>query len=262
MEDFVALEEPLEIQLSHISNGQRVVRPISITMRTPGQDKDLALGFLQTEGIIYSVEQVQEVLVPIDENFCRPEENRLRIILEDDVSIDAGKMDRNFYTTSSCGVCGKASLEALNMAGSKAFTGKSPKVRKATVLQLPEKLFHQQEAFIKTGGLHAAGLFDATGEMKVLREDVGRHNAVDKVAGAVLQDSMLTADESVLLVSGRTSFEIVQKAVRAGIPFVAAVGAPSSLAVELANTFNLTLLGFVNVERFNIYSSPERVLTG
>jgi FdhD protein len=262
VEDFVALEEPLEIQLSHMSNGQRVVRSISITMRTPGHDKDLALGFLQTEGIICRAEQVQEVLVPIDENFCRPEENRLRIILEDDVSVDAGKMDRNFYTTSSCGICGKASLEALNMSGSKAFTGNGPKVRKETVLQLPQKLFHHQEAFIKTGGLHAAGLFDATGEMKVLREDVGRHNAVDKVAGAVLQDSVLPADESVLLVSGRTSFEIVQKAVRAGIPFVAAVGAPSSLAVELANTFNLTLLGFVNVERFNIYSSPERVLTG
>jgi FdhD protein len=258
VEDFVAVEEPLEIQLSYLSNGQRVVRSISITMRTPGHDKDLALGFLRTEGIICSVEQVREVLVPVDEKFCRPEENRLRIILEDDVSVDVGKMDRNFYTTSSCGICGKASLEALNMAGAKAFTGNCPKVRKETVLQLPQKLLQQQEAFLKTGGLHAVGLFDANGEIKVLREDVGRHNAVDKIAGALLQDTLLIAAESLLLVSGRTSFEIIQKAVRAGIPIIASIGSPSSMAVEIAMAFNLTLLGFVSSERFNVYSSPER----
>ena len=258
MEDFVAVEEPLEIQLSYLSKGQRVVRAISITMRTPGHDKDLALGFLRTEGIICSVEQVREVLVPVDEKFCRPEENRLRIILEDDVSVDVGKMDRNFYTTSSCGICGKASLEALNMAGAKAFTGNCPKVRKETVLQLPQKLLQQQEAFLKTGGLHAVGLFDANGEIKVLREDVGRHNAVDKIAGALLQDTLLIAAESLLLVSGRTSFEIIQKAVRAGIPIIASIGSPSSMAVEIAMAFNLTLLGFVSSERFNVYSSPER----
>ena len=146
------------------------------------------------------------------------------------------------------------------MDGIEPFSGVSPTVQQETVLQLPQSLFQQQEAFIKTGGLHAAGLFDANGGIKVLREDVGRHNAVDKVAGAILQDSIFSSSESILLVSGRTSFEIVQKAIRAGIPFVAAVGAPSSLAVELANTFNLTLLGFVNSERFNIYSAPQRVL--
>ena len=152
MEDFVAVEEPFEIQLSHISNGQRVVRSISITMRTPGHDKDLALGFLRTEGIICRAEQVQEVLVPVDEKSCKPEENRIRIVLEENIAVDLDQLKRHFYTTSSCGICGKASLEALNMAGSKAFTGNCPKVRKETLLQLPQKLFQQQEAFIKTGG--------------------------------------------------------------------------------------------------------------
>ena len=254
----MAVEEPLEIQLSYLAKGRRVVRSISITMRTPGHDKDLALGFLQTEGIICSMEQVQDVIVPVDEKSCSP--NRLRIILEDDVSVDVGKMDRNFYTTSSCGICGKASLEALNMAGSSAFTGNSPKLLKEIVFMLPKKLLQHQDTFRKTGGVHAAGLFNANGELQTLREDVGRHNAVDKVAGSILQDNTLCPQESILLVSGRTSFEIIQKAVRAEIPFVLGVGPPSSLAVELSNTFNVTLLGFVSTDRFNVYSSPERLL--
>ncbi|MBT5692655.1 MAG: formate dehydrogenase accessory sulfurtransferase FdhD [Opitutae bacterium] len=260
MEDFVALEEPLEIQLSYLLKGQRVVRSITITMRTPGQDKDLALGFLLTEGIICNLGQVQDVIVPVDEKSGKPEENRLRVILGDAVSVDVGKMDRNFYTTSSCGICGKASLEALNMAGSNAFTGNRPKLLKEIIFILPKELLQHQSTFLKTGGLHAAGLFNANGELQTLREDVGRHNAVDKVAGSILQDNTLCPQESILLVSGRTSFEIVQKAVRAEIPFVLGVGPPSSLAVELSNTFNVTLLGFVSSERFNIYSSPERVL--
>jgi FdhD protein len=260
VEDFVALEEPLEIQLSYLLKGQRVVRSITITMRTPGQDKDLALGFLLTEGIICNLGQVQDVIVPVDEKSGKPEENRLRVILGDAVSVDVGKMDRNFYTTSSCGICGKASLEALNMAGSNAFTGNRPKLLKEIIFILPKELLQHQSTFLKTGGLHAAGLFNANGELQTLREDVGRHNAVDKVAGSILQDNTLCPQESILLVSGRTSFEIVQKAVRAEIPFVLGVGPPSSLAVELSNTFNVTLLGFVSSERFNIYSSPERVL--
>ena len=260
VEDFVALEEPLEIQLSYLLKGQRVVRSITITMRTPGQDKDLALGFLLTEGIICNLGQVQDVIVPVDEKSGKPEENRLRVILGDAVSVDVGKMDRNFYTTSSCGICGKASLEALNMAGSNAFTGNRPKLLKEIIFILPKELLQHQSTFLKTGGLHAAGLFNANGELQTLREDVGRHNAVDKVAGSILKDNTLCPQESILLVSGRTSFEIVQKAVRAEIPFVLGVGPPSSLAVELSNTFNVTLLGFVSSERFNIYSSPERVL--
>jgi len=256
----VAVEEPLEIQLSYVSKGQRVVRAISITMRTPGHDKELAIGFLLTEGIINAIEQIEDVSLPVDEKTCKPEENRLRVTLRDDVITDVGKMDRHFYTTSSCGICGKASLEALNMSGSNAFSGDIPNLRKEIIFLLPKNLLQQQDTFLKTGGLHAAGVFDAKGEIQISREDVGRHNAVDKVAGSILQESTLHATELILLVSGRTSFEIVQKAVRAGIPFVVGVGPPSSLAVELSHTFNMTLLGFVSSERFNIYTHPERVL--
>ena len=260
VEDFVAVEEPLEIQLSYISKGRRVVRSISITMRTPGHDKELALGFLQTEGIICTMEQVQDVIVPDDEKTYKPEENRLRVILDDDVSVDVGKMDRNFYTTSSCGICGKASLEALKITGVKAFSSNSPKVQKNTFLHLPDKLVQQQNTFHKTGGLHAAGLFDANGDLKVLREDVGRHNAVDKIAGSTLQDKTLCAMESILLVSGRTSFEIVQKAIRTGIPIIASIGSPSSMAVEIASSFNVTLVGFIKNDVFNIYTNEDRIL--
>ena len=169
-------------------------------------------------------------------------------------------MERHFYTTSSCGVCGKASLEAIKLEGAVPFPGNSPGVDFQTIHSLPEKLFRSQEAFAQTGGLHASALFRPDGELVILREDVGRHNAVDKVSGALLRMSDYSVNETLLLASGRTSFEILQKAIRTGISFVAGIGAPSSLAVEMAMAFNMTLLGFVSSERFNVYSSPERLL--
>ena len=261
VDDAIAVEEPLEIQVSHVSAGRRVVRPVSITMRTPGEDGELALGFLCTEGILSGLEQVQEVRIASGASDCQPETNRICVVLKDDYAVDLGRLDRHFYTSSSCGVCGKASLEALSLDDATPFAGNLPKIVENVVHQLPARLRRQQETFEKTGGLHAAALFDSDGGLLVLREDVGRHNAVDKVAGAILQDPQLDPNQSVLLVSGRTSFEILQKAIRAGIPFVAAVGAPSSLAVEVASAFNVTLLGFLNDKRFNIYSGPQRVLS-
>ena len=261
VDDAIAVEEPLEIQVSHVSAGRRVVRPVSITMRTPGEDGELALGFLCTEGILSGLEQVQEVRIASGASDCQPETNRICVVLKDDYAVDLGRLDRHFYTSSSCGVCGKASLEALSLDDATPFAGNLPKIVENVVHQLPARLRRQQETFEKTGGLHAAALFDSDGGLRVLREDVGRHNAVDKVAGAILQDPQLDPNQSVLLVSGRTSFEILQKAIRAGIPFVAAVGAPSSLAVEVASAFNVTLLGFLNDKRFNIYSGPQRVLS-
>ena len=252
VDDLVAVEEPLEIQLSVLREGRRVERPLSITMRTPGQDAELAVGFLCTEGLIRSAGEVEDVR--------EAGRNRICVVLREGVEVDFSRLERHFYTSSSCGVCGKASLEALKMDHEKPFGDAGPFISQEVLRGLPSRLRGSQEAFAETGGLHAAALFDGAGSLQLLREDVGRHNAVDKVAGAILRGNGFRPGESLLMVSGRTSFEILQKTIRAGVPVLAAVGAPSSLAVELANLFNVTLLGFLSAQRFNIYSAPERVL--
>lgn len=253
VDDRVAVEEPLEIQLSFMSGGVRVVKPISVTMRTPGQDAELATGFLQTEGILQGPGDVEAVRDLGD--------NRICVVLRESVEADLARLERHFYTSSSCGVCGKASLEALKMEDVQPFGSSKPSIPQDVLLRLSEQLRSGQQAFTQTGGLHAAGLFTPRGALTVIREDVGRHNAVDKVVGSMLNAAVDQPTESMLMVSGRTSFEILQKAIRAGIQVVVAVGAPSSLAVELANVFNVTLIGFLTSQRFNIYSAPERVLT-
>ena len=253
VDDRVAVEEPLEIQLSFMSGGVRVVKPISVTMRTPGQDAELATGFLHTEGILQGTGDIEAVRDLGD--------NRICVVLRESVEADLARLERHFYTSSSCGVCGKASLEALKMEDAQPFGSSEPSIPQDVLLRLSEQLRSGQQAFTQTGGLHAAGLFTPEGALKVIREDVGRHNAVDKVVGSMLNTAEDQPTESMLMVSGRTSFEILQKAIRAGIQVVVAVGAPSSLAVELANVFNVTLIGFLTAQRFNIYSAPERVLT-
>lgn len=251
-EDDLAVEEPLEIQLGYMRKGWRVHKSVSITMRTPGHDPELATGFLYSEGIIGAAANIERI--------HSPELNVVRVDLRPEVSVDLRGLERHFYTTSSCGVCGKASIEALRMSIRPSVRSNGPVFSAAAIHRLPETLRETQEVFDKTGGLHAAGLFDSRGTLICRREDVGRHNAVDKLVGAqLLAGEIARCAESLLLVSGRASFELVQKTIAAGIPILAAVGAPSSLAVELAREAGATLLGFVRDDRFNIYSHPERI---
>lgn len=259
-EDSVAVEEPLEIQLSSGSAKGAAAKSISITMRTPGDDADLALGFLFTEGIVSTIDQIASVepVGPVDS--ASGLQNTIRVRVTDGVEIDFDRLQRHFYTTSSCGVCGKASLDTLRIAGTKAPGAAQSPFGRDSIIKMPGKLLERQRLFSTTGGLHAAAAFDSRGEILVLREDVGRHNAVDKVVGKLFRENSLPASELGLMVSGRASFELMQKALVAGIPLLAAVGAPSSLAVQLAREFEMTLIGFLRDRRFNIYSGAGRIL--
>jgi FdhD protein len=257
--DALAVEEPLEIRLAWGSGETRHDEPVSITMRTPGSDLELALGFLLGEGIVHrrsDVVQAKHVGAP-----ARPDgtSNSVSIELVNDASRELHRLTRHFYTTSSCGVCGKASIDLLRLGAPPIGALALPALSRAVLQGLPTTLRQSQLAFEKTGGLHAAAIFDAAGSLLVLREDVGRHNAVDKVVGALAANGGLPASHSVLLVSGRASFELVQKALMAGVPLLAAVGAPSSLAVELAREVGMTLVGFLRDGRFNVYAGRERI---
>jgi FdhD protein len=251
--DTLAIEEPLEIRLSFEENSTRVHRPVSVTMRTPGHDPELAIGFLWTEGILSAPDQIGAI---------HSRGNVVCVELQPGVSVDLARIERHFYTSSSCGVCGKASIDALRLARRPRLLPGKPVLEAHVIHQLPDILRERQQVFDQTGGLHAAGLFDANSTLLCLREDVGRHNAVDKLVGSQLLAGKLPLAEHVLLVSGRVSFELVQKALMAGIPIIAAIGAPSSLAVELARRHGMTILGFLRQGSFNIYSSPERVRAG
>ncbi len=259
-DDLLAVEEPLLIELAHDRDGGRVTESVSVTMRTPGHDAELALGFLFTEGIVAAAE---ELLATPHEPPTAPglrDANTVRVTLREGVPVDVRRLERHFYTASSCGVCGKTSLEALAAARPIALPPARPLVDAAVVHALPDALRATQAVFAQTGGLHAAALFDADGRLRCVREDVGRHNAVDKVVGRQLLDGRLPLHDQLLLVSGRASFELVHKALAAGIPILAAVGAPSSLAVETARAYGATLVGFVRQHRFNVYTGAERIL--
>lgn len=257
--DLLAVEEPLEIRLAYHRNGRREQKSISITMRTPGDDFALACGFLFGEGIVTSAADVTGV------RHCGPAvgplklRNVVRVELAPHVAIDFERLQRHFYTSSSCGVCGKTSIEALGVAGASDLED-HVRVLAEVLHRLPDELRRSQNVFDQTGGLHASALFDADGRLLIVREDVGRHNALDKLIGSELLAGRLPLEGKVLLVSGRSSFELVQKALVARIPIMAAVGAPSSLAVELARQFGMTLVGFLRGGRFNIYSGGERVI--
>jgi FdhD protein len=258
--DVVAIEEPLEIRLGYSRpDGTRARQSVSITMRTPGQDEELAVGFLYSEGIIRSPSDVDGVAP------CGPPApngliNVVRVELGADVAVDLGRLERHFYTSSSCGVCGKASLDAVAVQGRFDLQTAEFSISRAALGALPEALEARQAVFEQTGGLHASGLFDAAGAITAVREDVGRHNALDKLIGRQLLDDALPLTNHGIVVSGRGSFELMQKAMMAGCPLLAAVGAPSSLAVELAARFNITLVGFLKEDRFNIYTRADRVV--
>ncbi|MDT5283417.1 MAG: FdhD protein [Mycobacterium sp.] len=253
--DSLAAEEPLEIRVAG--------RPLTVTMRTPGNDFDLARGFLVSEGVVAAGSDIAAI------RYCAGATadggntyNVLDVLLADGVPLPDVSVERNFYTTSSCGLCGKASLEAVRTI-SKWRVDRDPlRLNAATIATLPEKLRAAQRVFDRTGGLHAAGLFDASGDLWCVREDVGRHNAVDKVVGWALDEGRLPLTGTTLMVSGRASFELVQKAVMAGIPALAAVSAPSSLAVDLAREMGLTLIGFLRGSSMNVYSAVERIPSG
>ncbi|MBX2955511.1 MAG: formate dehydrogenase accessory sulfurtransferase FdhD [Cyclobacteriaceae bacterium] len=255
--DLVATEEPLEIRIGYGQLTERQQKSLSVTMRTPGHDFELALGFLFTEGVIQSLDQVESIKYCEDVGRAEERENVVRVELKPEVIIDFEKLQRNFYTTSSCGVCGKSSIEAVKVNCTAISVNE--RINADLIHTLPEKLREAQRVFEHTGGLHASGLFNLKGELILLREDVGRHNALDKVVGAMLLKNELPLSNYMLLVSGRTSFELVQKAALAGIPLLAAVGAPSSLAVNLAEDCGMTLIGFIRDGKFNIYSGKERI---
>lgn len=257
MTDELAVEEPLEIRLEHGAVSERIIQNISVTMRTPGDDVELATGFLFTEGIVRQLSDIDEIN---HATACAEgKENTITVSLIPDIAPDLKNTERNFYTTSSCGVCGKGSINAIRTVSVYGDIDDDTKIMPEVIHSLPEALAKHQEVFSVTGGLHACALFNLTGDQLMVREDVGRHNALDKLIGAALNNGLLPLTNYVLLLSGRASFELVQKAAMAGIKIIAAVGAPSSLAVELAAEFNITLIGFLRSHRFNIYTATDRV---
>ena len=243
--DFLAIEEPLEIKMKYYRDGKSIEKNVSITMRTPGNDDELASGFLFTEGIIRDSSEVRSIK--------QYSENSISVELIDSITPVENKLERNFYTTSSCGVCGKASIDAILTVSNYKITNKFLRPNTQVVISLPDKLSMQQQIFKSTGGLHASALFSLEGEFIELHEDVGRHNALDKLIGSCLLKNILPLENSILLLSGRASFELIQKASMAGIPIVVAIGAPSSLALELARESGITLIGFLRGEKYNLY---------
>ncbi|MGA3134230.1 MAG: formate dehydrogenase accessory sulfurtransferase FdhD, partial [Terracidiphilus sp.] len=267
----LAIEEPLEIQLTYGTAIARQTRSISVTMRTPGNDFDLAAGFLMTEGVIQDANDVQQItyagdsfnegaesLHSMDALKVGSKQNTVRVDLAADVAVNVGSLQRNFYTTSSCGICGKASLLALRTVCPPRAANHF-RMDAQLLYRLSERLRASQGVFDRTGGLHGAGLFDSEGNLLALREDVGRHNAVDKLIGSEFLADRTPLRNRLLLLSGRASFELLQKALMGGLPMVASVGAPSSLAVQVAKEFDITLVGFLREDRFNIYHGHERI---
>lgn len=251
-EDQLAREEPLEIQVAYESATGFIKKNIAVTMRTPGNDGELAIGFLFTEGIIKNKDEIKSI--------SQPDENIVLVALNEKAHSNAPTIARNFYTTSSCGICGKASIDAIRIFSEYHSVNDTITVSANVFYELPLLQRKRQEIFGNTGGLHAAALFDLNGNFLALREDIGRHNALDKLIGHAFMNKNLPMADVILLLSGRAGFELIQKALMAGIKIIAAIGAPSSLAVELAKESNMTLIGFLKNEGFNIYSGDKRIV--
>lgn len=260
LSDVLSVEEPLEIRISYNPGSGRMQKGISVTMRTPGNDLELALGFLFTEGIISSYDHIQNINhASMDCSSKR--ENIVKVELAEGFAPQLNQSDRNFYTTSSCGVCGKSSIQSIKtISPFHKQKGAELDLTSDILYLLPARLRTAQSGFATTGGIHASGLFTMLGELVILREDVGRHNALDKLIGSALMNNALPLNQHILLLSGRASFELIQKAAMGGISIVAAIGAPSSLAVELAEELGITLIGFLKENSFNIYNLGDNVL--
>lgn len=258
VEDILAVEEPLEIRLSFGRDSARETRTLAITMRTPGQDEELVRGFLYAERIITEPAQIREMEKPPTRR-SGAEGHTLTVHLDPDVNLDWSRLERHFYLSSSCGVCGKASVDMVMERASSPFFPMTPRLPADLVELLPQRLRESQALFARTGGIHASGLFDAQGRLLLAREDVGRHNAADKLVGAMLVRPDIRAQAVAAVLSGRASFELVQKFLIAGIPILVAVGAPSSLAVDLAQEAGMTLIGFAGKSPFNVYTGLQRL---
>ncbi|GAB4016874.1 formate dehydrogenase accessory sulfurtransferase FdhD [Spirosoma migulaei] len=254
--DLLAVEEPLEIRLGFGPMSNRQQKPVSVTMRTPGNDEELAMGFLFTEGIIHQPSDIVSCRHCVQD--AHKEGNVLRVELHPDVLVDWARLERNTFTSSSCGLCGKATIEAVSVL-TPGLVASDVVVTSSVLHSLSERVRETQLAFAYTGGIHAAALFDTDGKLLLVREDIGRHNALDKLIGAAFWQNWLPLSQYGIFLSGRIGVELVQKSWMAGVPILAAVGAPSSLAVQMAQEAQITLAGFVRNERFNLYSEPGRI---
>ena len=260
VDDQISIEEPLEITIKYKDKENWVENTISITMRTPGDDEDLVRGFLFNERVIEKIDYIERIELAGDPVGQYKLKNKAVVTINNSENIDIDKIKRNFLTNSSCGVCGKTSLDSLEIIKKDKILQSIPKIKYDIIMKSPNMLRQNQSEFSKTGGIHASGLFNVSGEIIAVKEDVGRHNALDKLIGFVLKKELLDNSSQFLTCSGRLNFDLVQKALMANIGVLIGVGAPTSLAIDLANKFDMTLVGFVKEESFNIYSNKERII--
>ena len=260
IEDLVSIEEPLEISLKFKDKNKWITQNLSITMRTPGHDEDLVRGFLFNEQIIQDIEHINSIESYGEKVGQYNIQNKILITLNNSDNVNISKIKREFLTNSSCGVCGKSSLDALEIIKKNKPSSTEPKISKETIVQSPNALRKSQSEFSKTGGIHASGLFSSEGKLITVREDVGRHNALDKLIGSILKENKLNPKTQFITCSGRLNFELVQKVLMTNIGIMVGVGAPTSLAIDLANKFDITLIGFVKSDSFNIYTNNKKVI--
>ena len=258
--DHISIEEPVEILIKYKNKEIWVEKTISVTMRTPGDDEDLVRGFLFNEKIIEKIDYIEKIELTGKPTEQYGLKNKIIVTINNSDNIDVDKIKRNFLTNSSCGVCGKSSLDALEIIKKDKILKSNPKISKEVLMSSPKKLRQNQSEFSKTGGIHASGLFSAQGDIVAIKEDVGRHNALDKLIGYALKENLLDNTSQFLACSGRLNFDLVQKALMANIGILIGVGAPTSLAIDLANKFDMTLVGFVKEDSFNIYSNKDRII--
>ena len=260
VQDHVSVEEPLEMSLKFKKGDKWNIENISITMRTPGNDEDLVSGFLYNERIIENINEIEKVEKKGETVGDYNLQNKIEVTINNTKNLDIGKIKKNFITNSSCGVCGKTSLDSIEVLKTNKIDLSFPKINYNIILKSPELLQNNQSEFSKTGGIHASALIDDKGEVIAIREDVGRHNALDKLIGHALKNKIIKPENQFIACSGRLNFELVQKALMSNIGLMAGVGAPTSLAIDLAKRFNMTLVGFVKQDSFNIYSNKERII--
>ena len=260
LKDSVSVEEPLEMRLKYKTNNKWLIQNISITMRTPGNDEDLLRGFLYNEGIIENMNEIDSIKHQGDISGDYNLKNIIEATINKTENLDIGKLKRDFITNSSCGVCGKASLDSIEVIKANKMDLSYPQIKEEIILRSPKLLMNEQSEFAKTGGIHASALVDNNGKVVATREDVGRHNALDKVIGHCFKNSLFDTKNQFIACSGRLSFELVQKTLMANIGLLMGVGAPTSLAIDLAKRFDMTLIGFVKSDSFNIYCGEKRIL--